>query len=98
MVFQNFLLILFFVLSTGVLLVITLYHSLLNDEAIKVSAGNITFFQNNIDPTLGIGLVFGIISETLIVLFLLFFLVIIPAIIAKSIKRNYSRKRGIENI
>lgn len=92
MVFQNFLLILLFGLSSCVFLVITLYYSLLDDEAVKVSSGTFAFFQNNVDPTLGIGLVFGIISVIVFTVSLLFFLVIIPAIIANSIKRSYSKK------
>ncbi len=92
MIFQNFWLIILSIPYTVFLLVVDTYYTLIDDGAIKVSSGTIHFFEDNIDPTLGIGLIFSGLSIAFIPFSLLFFLVIIPAIIAKSIKRTYTKK------
>jgi large-conductance mechanosensitive channel len=90
MVYQNFILILVSSVIMGILLLLSLFDNL--DDSLQISTGSISVIEDNIDPTLGIGLLMVAIIGFLLLLFLLFFLVLIPAIIAKVIRSKHEKK------
>lgn len=92
MVFQNFWLTILLTIYMAFLLGMDTYYTLLSDGAIKISSGAVLVFENNVDPTLGVGLIFSSLTIVILAFTLMFFLVIVPAIVARSIKLSYKKR------
>lgn len=92
MVFQNFWLTIMLTVYLGFLLGMDAYYALLADGAIKISSGAVLVFENNVDPTLATGLFLTGLTLGSIAFILIFFLVIVPAIVAKTTKFTHKER------